>query len=616
MTILEKVNFPQDLKPLSREELQQLADEIRAYLVETVSKTGGHLAPNLGVVELTIALHYVFNMPKDRLVFDVGHQCYTHKILTGRKDDFVTLRQFQGLSGFPKPRESEYDSFMTGHSSTSVSVALGMAEALRLQNAGNHVVAVLGDGALTGGMVYEAMNHGGGLETPFIVVLNDNEMSIAKNVGSLAGHLARLRTSPRYSRSKRRVKDFLRHLPLIGKPIANFTQRWKNSLKYFLLPGVLFEEMGFTYLGPVDGHNIADMISVLQLAKTVQKPTLVHVLTKKGKGYKPAEMRPNAFHGTGPFDVRTGIQVKNGSSSYTECFSAALLKETSENKKIVAITAAMADGTGLVPFARAYPRRFFDVGIAEEHAVTFAGGMAATGLRPIVALYATFLQRCYDQLLHDICLPNLPVILAVDRAGLVGEDGETHQGVFDTAILRTMPNMTVAMPADAGGLQAMLSAALQQKTPVAIRYPKGAAPLDISPAPLVWGKGAWLRQEGDALLLAVGPMVDVAMQAAALLDERAVSVAVADLRFIKPLDEEMLLLAAGYRHIFILEEAVATGGAASGCLEFWQSRGLNPQTEKITLPDAFIPQGTVEELRQKYGLTAEAIAEKVISHIG
>ncbi len=616
MTILDKVNFPQDLKPLSREELQQLAAEIRTFLIETVSQTGGHLAPNLGVVELTVALHYVFNMPKDRLVFDVGHQCYTHKILTGRKADFATLRQFQGLSGFPKPQESQYDSFITGHSSTSVSVALGMAEALRLQNGGNHVVAVLGDGALTGGMVYEAMNHGGGLETPFIVVLNDNEMSIAKNVGSLAGHLARLRTSPRYSRSKRRIKEFLGHLPLLGRPIANFTQRWKNSLKYFLLPGVLFEEMGFTYLGPVDGHNIADIISILQLAKTVQTPTLVHVLTKKGKGYPPAEMRPNAFHGTGPFDVQTGVQLKNGEGSYTECFSNAILALAAENKKIVAVTAAMADGTGLVPFAGAYPKRFFDVGIAEEHAVTFSAGMASAGLYPIIAIYATFVQRGYDQLLHDVCLSNLPVILAVDRAGLVGEDGETHQGIFDTAILRTMPNMTVAMPADAGALEAMLTGAFQQKSPVAIRYPKGTAPLGISPAPLVWGKGAWLSREGDILLLAVGPMVEIACKASALLRIQGVTVAVADLRFIKPLDEELLLAAANYQKVFLLEEAVATGGAASGCMEFWQSRGVYPQAEKITLPDAFVPQGTVEELRRKYGLTPEAVAAKVFASVG
>lgn len=612
MTVLERVDCPQDLKGLSPAELNQLAAEIRTYLIEVVSKNGGHLAPNLGVVELTIALHCAFHFPQDKLIFDVGHQCYTHKILTGRKKDLLTLRQYQGLSGFPKPKESPYDPCITGHSSTSVSLGLGMAEGMRLRNERNYVVSVLGDGALTGGMVYEAMNHGGGLETPFIVVLNDNQMSISRNVGSLAGHLARLRTSPRYTRSKRRVKDFLQRLPVVGKPMTTLFRRWKNSLKYFLLPGVFFEEMGFTYLGPVDGHNIPDMLSIFQQAKKVARPVVVHVLTQKGRGYAPAEEKPNLFHGTGPFDIASGKPLQNPGKSYTCCFSQFMVERGTQEKRLTAITAAMPDGTGLMDFADAYPARFFDVGIAEEHAFTFAAGLAQAGMRPVVAIYATFLQRAYDQLLHDICLPNLPVVLAIDRAGLVGADGETHQGIYDIALLRSIPNLTVAMPASGELLTAMLDQALQQKGPVALRYPKGKVPQGIPMPDLAWGKGAWLRRQGEIAVLALGPMVEVAWAAANALQRQGIEIAVADLRFIKPLDDQLLQQAATYRHIFLLEEGVLAGSCASGCLEYWQQHGLSPKTTILTLPDAFIPHGTVGQLRQQYGLTASALQEKIL----
>ncbi len=616
-TLLEKVNSPADIKILSLEQLNQLAAEVRKYMLQVVSKTGGHLSANLGVVELTIALHRSFDLPLDKLVWDVGHQCYAHKILTGRREEFANLRQLDGLSGFPKPNESPYDIFSSGHSSTSISVALGLAEAALLAGEEKHVVAVLGDGALTGGMVYEAMNHAGGRKTPLIVILNDNELSIAKNVGSISVRLTKLRKSPRYKASKKRIESFLRHIPQFGPTMAKSVERMKNSFKYLLVPGMLFEDMGFTYIGPINGHDIPTMLDAMENAKQIGGPVLLHVITKKGLGYLPAQSQPQKFHGVGAFNLKTGEPLDYPENqTFTQAFSQALLQEAKDNQKVVAITAAMADGTGLTNFAKTYPERFFDVGIAEQHAIAFAAGLATAGNRPVVALYSTFLQRAYDQLLQDVCLPNLPVTIAVDRAGLVGEDGETHQGIFDITFLRSMPNLLFMAPKDGAELKAMLHTALNYSGPSALRYLRGEAPTGL-PAPdsklLPIGKAEILQEGSQVAILAVGPLAYTAMEAAEILAKNGLSVLVANLRFINPLDEELLSrVAKEIGRVAVLEENILAGGVGSTCLETWQKQGFLPQVELIALPNQFIPQGPAKELKKRYGLDAMAVSQRIL----
>ncbi|MGI5824383.1 MAG: 1-deoxy-D-xylulose-5-phosphate synthase [Bacillota bacterium] len=614
--LLDSVCKSQDLSGLSVDEMYQLASELRKYIIEVVSKNGGHLAPSLGVVELTIALHKALDLPNDQIVWDVGHQCYAHKILSGRLEEFKTLRQFKGLSGFPKPYESEYDSFVAGHSSTSVSVAVGLAQAAKINNEKKRVVAVIGDGALTGGMVYEALNHGGDLRTPFTVILNDNEMSIAANVGSMSKYLTKMRSNKRYQKLKQKITHELLKNKRYGKEIYYHLEHFRNSMKYFLVQGVFFEEMGFVYLGPVDGHNIPELLDVLRRAADINKPTLIHIITRKGKGFQPAEENPTAFHGTKPFDVLTGAVKPSKEKAFTAYFSDAILKLAAENKKIVGITAAMPDGTGMKKFAEAYPERFYDVGIAEAHAVTFAGALASRGVKPIVAIYSTFLQRGFDQVFHDICLANVPVVLAVDRAGIVGDDGETHQGMFDMAILRTLPNLNIMAPRDGQELLSMMDFAVSLDKPVAVRYPRGGAPvLEFDHTPLEYGKGQVLIEgdSGAVGLLAVGSMVSKALQIAEKLNNDIKKIAVADLRFVKPLDESLIVeFAKKYNKLAVLEDGVLTGGVGCAVLEVLRRHNLQPQVELFAFPDEFIPQGKPKELFDHYGMSADKIAEKIV----
>jgi len=609
--LLPTINEPADLKKLDISGLQQLAREIRAELIATVAENGGHLAPNLGVVELTLALHRVFQTPRDKIIWDVGHQCYVHKLLTGRRPLFHTLRQFGGLSGFPRRQESEHDAFGAGHSSTSISAALGMALARDLKGEDYSVVAVIGDGAMTGGMAFEALNHAGHLQENVIVVLNDNEMSIAPNVGGLAEYLSRLRTDPMYSRGKEEIEQLLHRIPAIGPRVARVVERLKDSLKYLVVPGMLFEELGFIYLGPIDGHNIQAMINVFQQARATRGPVLVHVRTQKGRGYAPAEKNADVFHGVGPFDPKTGTIIKKaGPPSYTEVFGRTMVELGSADERIVAITAAMPSGTGLSTFARTFPRRFFDVGIAEQHAVTMGAGLAAEGLKPVVAVYSTFLQRAFDQVLHDVCLQQLPLTLAVDRGGLVGDDGATHHGVFDYAYLRTIPHMVVMAPKDENELRHMLKTAIDLPGPAALRYPRGAGvgcPLTGEPRALPVGKAEVLQEGNDITLLAAGSMVPVALEAAAVLKDNGVSAAVINARFIKPLDEECITrFALRTRRIITMEEHVLAGGFGSAVLELLAARGLrNIQVVRMGIPDAFIEHGPRGRLLALCGLTVE-----------
>ncbi|MFZ5898554.1 MAG: 1-deoxy-D-xylulose-5-phosphate synthase [Bacillota bacterium] len=619
--ILDRINSPKDLRSLSIEELQRLAAEIRALIVNTVSRTGGHLAPNLGVVELTIALHRVFEAPRDKIIWDVGHQCYVHKILTGRREAFSTLRQYGGLSGFPSRLESEYDAFGTGHSSTSISAALGMALGRDYRaDDSSSVVAVIGDGALTAGMAFEALNHAGHLQRRLIVILNDNEMSIAKNVGALSGYLTRLRTDPMYTRGKEELEDLLQRIPAIGPRLLKWTLRVKDSLKYLVVPGMIFEELGFTYLGPIDGHNIPQLLSILKQAKAAEGPVIVHVLTTKGKGYKPAETNPDKFHGVGAFDAETGKVKKNGRVTYTEVFGRTLVTLAQEDERIVAITAAMTSGTGLTEFAKTFPDRFFDVGIAEQHAVTLAAGMAAEGLRPVVAIYSTFMQRAFDQVIHDVCLQRLPVVLALDRGGIVGDDGPTHQGIFDLSYLRLIPNLTLMAPRDENELQHMLKAAIDYGVPVAVRYPRGTGtgcPLDQDFKEIPLGRAEVLRDGRDATILAVGNTVEPSLEAAQILSAAGVNVAVINARFVKPLDEESILTyARRSRQLFIVEENVISGGFGGAILELLAAkRQFDVRPHLIALPDTFVEHGAPSLLREKYGLSAEEIAARVLAEL-
>lgn len=620
--LLDKINSPADVKKLSDEQLKQLAAEIRQLLIKVISHTGGHLAPNLGVVELTLALHKVFNTPQDKLVFDVGHQAYIHKIITGRREQFPTLRQYGGLSGFPKRSESEHDAFGTGHSSTSISAALGMAVARDLQGEDYNVVAIIGDGSMTGGMAFEALNNAGTLHKKMVVVLNDNEMSISKNVGAMSDYLYHLRTGETYNKIKNDIEGWLKNMEF-GTDVLKAIRRLKGSVKYLMVPTSIFEELGFTYLGPVDGHDIHGLIEVLQAAKKIDGPVMVHVLTKKGKGYKPAEESPNKFHGTGPFEIATGKKITNPAApiSYTEVFGKTITELADSDKKIVGLTAAMPDGTGLNIFAQAHPDRFFDVGIAEQHAVTAAAGMAAAGMKPVTAIYSTFMQRAYDSILHDICMQKLHVTMCLDRAGLVGDDGYTHHGVFDYAYLRSIPNMTIMAPKDENELRHMLKTALSFNGPISVRYPRGSGVgVDITEPmqELPIGKAEVLREGKELCFWAIGSMVQSAVQAADKLKEQGIDAGVVNMRFAKPLDKELLIEhAKRYGKIVTLEEGVLAGGVGSEVLEILDDAGLLQQCAvlRLGIPDEFVTHGDKKLLFRDLGLDTDAIVQKAAAFV-
>ncbi|MBL0224936.1 MAG: 1-deoxy-D-xylulose-5-phosphate synthase [Geobacteraceae bacterium] len=618
MSILETINSPDDLKRLSASRLPEVATELRQMIIETCSRNGGHLAPGLGVVELTIALHRVFSTPADKIIWDVGHQAYAHKILTGRRERFSTLRTLNGISGFPKRAESPHDAFDVGHSSTSISAATGYAAARDLDGRKNKVLAMIGDGSMTGGIAYEGMNHAGHLDKDLIVILNDNEMSIAENVGALSNFLSRTSSSEFVHRFKKDVESFLKRVD-VGKGVLHVARKMEDSFKGFFTPGMLFEAFGFNYIGPIDGHDLPMLIETLENVKKLNDAVLVHVLTKKGKGYKPAEQNPSLFHGVGPFDVGTGkvIKGKSGAASYTAVFGSALCKLAAEDERITAITAAMPDGTGLTGFAQDYPARFYDVGIAEQHGVTFAAGLAAEGLRPVFAVYSTFLQRAYDQVFHDVCLQNLPVTFAVDRGGVVGSDGPTHHGAFDLSYLRHLPNMTLMAPKDENELQHMLATAIELGRPAAIRYPRGngyGVPLDQTLRPLPVGKAEILRDGSDGVLLALGSMVAPAREAAGMLDEQyGIRLTVVNARFVKPLDTDMILELAGkYGSLITIEENALQGGFGTAVLELLEEHGLSgTRVLRLGYPDSYIAQGEQHELRAMLGLDSEGIAASV-----
>lgn len=620
--LLDTINSPVDVKKLTVEQLVQLAAEIRQLLINVIAKNGGHLAPNLGVVELTLALHKVFSTPEDKIIFDVGHQAYIHKIVTGRREQFHTLRQYGGLSGFPKRSESEHDAFGVGHSSTSISAALGMAVARDVKGEDYNVVAVIGDGSMTGGLAFEALNNAGDLRKKMIVVLNDNEMSISKNVGAMSEYLYHLRTGETYNKIKHDLESWLSNVEF-GGDVLKVIRRIKGSVKNLMLPTCIFEELGFTYLGPIDGHDVHSLIEVLEAAKHINEPVLVHVITKKGKGYAPAEESPNKFHGTGPYEVATGAKITNPNApiTYTEVFGKTIIELAKENENLVAITAAMPDGTGLTPFSKEFPNRFFDVGIAEQHAVTAAAGMAAAGLNPVVAVYSTFLQRAYDSVLHDICMQNLHVNLCLDRAGLVGDDGFTHHGVFDYAYLRSMPNMTVMAPKDEDELRHMLKTAVAMNSPVAVRYPRGSGVgVDISDEKIVLpiGKAEVLREGSDVCLWAIGTMVESAQLVADKLLQEGISAGVVNMRFAKPLDKALLLEhAAKYKKLVTMEEGVLQGGVGSAVLEALNEAKLLGECEVLNfaIPDEFVLHGDKQRLFQDIGLDVETMVVKTTAFV-
>ena len=609
--ILEQIKGPEELKALPPEDLKTLAQEIREFLIEKISHTGGHLASNLGVVELTIALHTTFNLPEDKLIWDVGHQSYTHKILTGRMADFDELRQYGGLSGFPKRKESPYDSFDTGHSSTSISAGLGIALGRDLKGLDYKVVSVIGDGALTGGMAYEALNNAARMKRNFIIVLNDNKMSISENVGGMSRYLNGLRTGSGYNDLKKNVADALDRIPVVGSVMIDKIKRTKNSIKQLFIPGMLFENMGITYLGPVDGHNIPAMCKVFKEAQKLDHSVLVHVITKKGKGYRPAEKNPSRFHGVGPFDVGTGEPLSTQEHpSYTDVFSRKVCQLGGQYPNLVAVTAAMPDGTGLTAFGKRYPFRFFDVGIAEAHAVTSAAGMAAAGLRPVVAVYSSFLQRGFDQVLHDVCIQNLPVLFAVDRAGLVGSDGETHQGIFDYSYLTCIPNMSVMAPKNLWELRAMLDFAMEYNGPLAIRYPRGEAYRGLREfrQPIAYGKGEMLYEEKDIALLAVGSMVSTGEHVREKLKKEGYSCSLANGRFVKPVDTELVAHLAGNHGLIVtLEENVLQGGYGLAVTAYIHAHFPHIKVFNVALPDAYVEHGNVSILREGLGIDSDSI---------
>nr|WP_034909570.1 1-deoxy-D-xylulose-5-phosphate synthase [[Eubacterium] cellulosolvens] len=616
--LLQHIKQPDDIKKIPQERLQDLADEIRDYLIHSVSRTGGHLASNLGVVELTIALHYVYSLPKDKIIWDVGHQAYTHKILTGRKEDFAWLRKEGGISGFPRREESDCDCWDAGHSSNSISAGLGYVEARDLAHADYSVVSVIGDGALTGGMAFEAMNNAAQLKTNFVTILNDNNMSISRNVGGLHNYLTDLRTSPAYTDFKGSVQDRLEKIPGIGEKMVSRIRRTKSSLKQLVIPGMFFEDMGITYLGPVDGHNIRGMIRALQEAKRVNGPVLLHVLTEKGRGFAPATRHPERFHGTGAFDINTGVPLSNGNATYTDIFSTVMRKMGERDASVVAVTAAMAEGTGLKRFANRFPDRFFDAGIAEEHAVTFAAGLALGGLKPVLAIYSSFLQRGFDQLMEDICMQKLHVVLAVDRAGFVGADGKTHNGCFDLSYLSMMPEMTILAPKNKWELSDMMKFALAFDGPVAIRYPRGDAwtGLEEHRAPVEYGKAEVIRRGKKIALLPVGAMMKEAVAVAEALEKKGYEPTLVNMRFVKPLDEQLLLELSEDHELFVtMEENARRGGFGVQVLDFVNSGRLPVHVEVAAIPDSYIHHASPERQRELCGLDAESMTNRILNYL-
>lgn len=613
--MLEKIQKPNDIKKIPADQLPALAEEIRKFIIESLSKTGGHLASNLGVVELTIAMHRVFDLPKDKLIWDVGHQSYTHKILTGRKDGFETLRREGGISGFPKRSESDCDVFDTGHSSTSISAGVGYVRARELKKENYSVVSIIGDGALTGGMAYEALNNAASLKSNFIIVLNDNEMSITENVGGMSSYLSGLRTASAYTGFKMDVTKALNRIPGIGPGMVDAMRKMKSSIKQSIIPGMLFEDMGLTYLGPVDGHNIPQLIKTFQEAKRFEGPILVHVLTQKGRGYEPAMRHPARFHGAGPFDVKTGLPVGKSNPTYTDVFSTVMRKMGDRRKDVAAVTAAMMTGVGLKRFSNMFPDRCFDVGIAEEHAVTFAAALSLGGITPVVAIYSSFLQRAYDQIMHDVCMQNLHVVFAIDRAGLVGYDGETHHGIFDLSYLGSMPNMTILAPKNLWELSDMIKFAVDYDGPIAVRYPRGEAYTGLKEfrAPICLGKSEVIHEGSRVALLAVGSMVKMAEEVQKQLKERMdMDAALVNARFVKPIDEELLRsFADTYELVVTLEENVKDGGFGERVLAFAEEEDLPFGVEIIALPDRFIPHGSVSYQMKQVGFTPEDICGRI-----
>ena len=613
--MLEKIQKPNDIKKIPADQLPALAEEIRKFIIESLSKTGGHLASNLGVVELTIAMHRVFDLPKDKLIWDVGHQSYTHKILTGRKDGFETLRREGGISGFPKRSESDCDVFDTGHSSTSISAGVGYVRARELKKENYSVISIIGDGALTGGMAYEALNNAASLKSNFIIVLNDNEMSITENVGGMSSYLSGLRTASAYTDFKMDVTKALNRIPGIGPGMVDAMRKTKSSIKQIIIPGMLFEDMGLTYLGPVDGHNIPQLIKTFQEAKRFEGPILVHVLTQKGRGYEPAMRHPARFHGAGPFDVKTGLPVGKSNPTYTDVFSTVMRKMGDRRKDVAAVTAAMMTGVGLKRFSNMFPDRCFDVGIAEEHAVTFAAALSLGGITPVVAIYSSFLQRAYDQIMHDVCMRNLHVVFAIDRAGLVGYDGETHHGIFDLSYLGSMPNMTILAPKNLWELSDMIKFAVDYDGPIAVRYPRGEAYTGLKEfrAPICLGKSEVIHEGSRVALLAVGSMVKMAEEVQKQLKERMdMDAALVNARFVKPIDEELLRsFADTYELVVTLEENVKDGGFGERVLAFAEEEDLPFGVEIIALPDRFIPHGSVLYQMKQVGFTPEDICGRI-----
>ena len=613
--MLEKIQKPNDIKKIPADQLPALAEEIREFIIESLSKTGGHLASNLGVVELTIAMHRVFDLPKDKLIWDVGHQSYTHKILTGRKDGFETLRREGGISGFPKRSESDCDVFDTGHSSTSISAGVGYVRARELKKENYSVVSIIGDGALTGGMAYEALNNAASLKSNFIIVLNDNEMSITENVGGMSSYLSGLRTASAYTDFKMDVTKALNRIPGIGPGMVDAMRKTKSSIKQIIIPGMLFEDMGLTYLGPVDGHNIPQLIKTFQEAKRFEGPILVHVLTQKGRGYEPAMRHPARFHGAGPFDVKTGLPVGKSNPTYTDVFSTVMRKMGDRRKDVAAVTAAMMTGVGLKRFSNMFPDRCFDVGIAEEHAVTFAAALSLVGITPVVASYSSFLQRAYDQIMHDVCMQKLHVVFAIDRAGLVGYDGETHHGIFDLSYLGSMPNMTILAPKNLWELSDMIKFAVDYDGPIAVRYPRGEAYTGLKEfrAPICLGKSEVIHEGSRVALLAVGSMVKMAEEVQKQLKERMdMDAALVNARFVKPIDEELLRsFADTYELVVTLEENVKDGGFGERVLAFAEEEDLPFGVEIIALPDRFIPHGSVSYQMKQVGFTPEDICGRI-----
>ncbi len=611
MELLDRISGPNDIKNLPADQLDQLAKEIREYLLVITSRNGGHLASNLGIVEITIALHRFLDFPKDKLVFDVGHQSYVHKILTGRKDAMMSLRQLDGISGFPDPSESVCDSFVAGHASTAVSAALGFAHARELKKTDEKVVAVIGDGSLTGGMAQEALNNASNLKSNMIIVLNDNERSISRNVGGLSNYLGKIRTSKRYLDAKRAVTEGLRKVPGVGEAMISGLRTAKESVKRLVVSGMYFEDLGLTYIGPIDGHDIKQVYEALVNALKIEGPVIIHCLTKKGKGYLPAQQHPALYHGVDPFDIKTGVvSGKKSRKSYTEIFSEKMIQLAGNDDRIVAITAAMPFGTGLYNFKKQYPERFFDVGIAEEHAITFAAGLAAAGMKPVVALYSTFLQRGYDQLLHDVCMMQLPVVLAIDRAGLVGNDGKTHQGIFDEGFLSTIPGLTVMSPKNGQELEDMLEFAINFDKPIVIRYPRGKVcdNLNNYRQPVKLNENEILLQGRDVCIMASGTMVSEAYKACAILKDEGYEPTLVNIRFLHDIDRQLILQLAETHSLFVIaEEVVYTGSYAERCRAAFD----NIRIEAKTLPDKYIEHGSVDQLRQRYHITAEDIVNKV-----